>query len=164
MHFSLASAITLSRKLGVRAKTSIRKALHEHFNGYKAHGFIVEFVHTDPEGANASMSNEHSGTHSIACSPNRAENSRGQRHGRTRRPPPSSYGLYSTAFEQLIWLFIQVFRQEKLSLESKQTTIPTVYITMEARKIVNCSAADRYSQYFSYIITRYGQIDQTRSI
>jgi hypothetical protein len=68
-HLGFTMITHLGRKLGARTKTSIRKALHEHFNGYKAHGFIVGFLHTDPEGAIASLSNELGGTHSIVVNP-----------------------------------------------------------------------------------------------
>jgi hypothetical protein len=59
----------LGWELGARAKTSIRRALFEQFNRYKAHGFTVQYLHTDGEGAIASLEQEINGTYGITVNP-----------------------------------------------------------------------------------------------
>ena len=57
----------LGWELGARAKTSIRRALFEQFDRYKGHGYTVRSLHTDGEGAIASLTPEVS--YGIAVNP-----------------------------------------------------------------------------------------------
>jgi hypothetical protein len=62
-------ATHLGWELGRRAKATLRKALHQQLALYKAHGFLVKYIHTDGEGAIASLSTELAGTHGIIMNP-----------------------------------------------------------------------------------------------